>query len=113
MVLRDGLWRKDWTHLLQYGKRALAGRMLGVGGHDLVLRRSLPRQAERVIIGVITVVGRPAQVRLVEQGTLSAVIVIADLSQRSVLPPPGTEEPQLVVLDRAAQAGPDVIVPSD
>src|SRR2546422_5672713 len=115
MVLRDGFGRNEGkgTHLLQYGKRTLAGRVLGVGEHDLVFRRGLQRQAERVVSGIITVVGRPAQVWLVEQRALSLVVVIAHLIQRSVLPPAGAEEPQLVPLDRAAQPAPDVVVPSD
>ena len=59
------------------------------------------------------VVGRPAQIRLVEHGALSLVVVIARLIERSVLLPDGTEEPQLVLLDRAAKPSSDVVVPFD
>ncbi len=46
MVFRDGFWRKEGTHLLQNCKGTLAGRMLRMGKDDLVLRRSLRREAE-------------------------------------------------------------------
>src|SRR4030081_2640782 len=100
MVLRDGFGRNEGkgTHLLQYGKRALAGPVLGVGEHDLLFRRGLQRPAQRVVLGAITLVGRSAEVWLVEQGALSLVIVIAHLIEGSVLPPAGAEEPQLVPL---------------
>ena len=115
MVLRDGFGRNEGkrTDLLQYGKRTLAGRVLSVGEHDFVFRRGLRCQADRVVGRIITVVSGPAHVWLVEQRALSLVVVIAHLIQGSVLPPAGTEEPQLVSFDRAAEPSPDVIVPSD
>ena len=87
--------------------------MLGVGGHNLVLRRDLPREADRGVLGEITVVGPPAQVGLVEQGALSLVVVITHLKDGSVLRPGGAEEPHLVPLDRPPHASPDVIVTSN
>src|SRR5262245_531980 len=113
MVLRHGFWSEDWAHLLQNGERTLAGRMLRVRKHDLVLCGSLQREAARVIAGVITVVRRPIQVRFVEQRALPLVVVIANLVERSVLSSRGREEPQFVAFDRTAQPSPDVVVPSD
>src|SRR5882672_966231 len=79
MMLRGSFGRTELirrTGCFQNGKHTLAGRVLGVGGDDLVLLSGLPRETERGVLGVIMVVGSPAQVRLVEQRTLSLVVVI-------------------------------------
>ena len=93
MVRRNGLGRKDGTHLLQNGKLTLAGGMLREGEVDFVFLGGLPREADRAVGGVITIVGRPAQVRLIEQRALQLVVIIAHLIAGSVLPPESGEEP--------------------
>src|SRR6266850_5824912 len=113
MMLRGSFGRTDLIihpSRFQNGKHTLTARVLGVGGHDLVLRRDLPREADRSVLGKIMVEGLPAQVGLVEHTTLSLVVVIAHLIDGPVLNPAGREEPQLVLLDRAAQPAPDVMI---
>src|SRR5438034_1779204 len=107
MMLRGSFGRTELisrTSCFQNRKHTLAGRVLGVGGDYLVLLRGLPREADRGVLGVIMVEGSPAQVWLVEQSALPLVVVIASLIDGSVFHPAGAEEPQLVPLDRAAQA---------
>src|SRR5439155_26822831 len=96
MMFRGSLGRTELigrTGCFQNGKHTLAARVLGVGGDYLVLLRGLPREAERGVLGVIMVVGSPAQVWLVEQGALSLVVVIASLIDGSVFHAAGSEEP--------------------
>src|SRR6266571_2626453 len=100
MVGRGGFGRKDGTHLLQKRKYTLAGRVLRVGQVDFVFRSHLPREADRVVRGIITVVGAPGQVGLIEQRVLQLVVIVAYLIYGSVVPPVCNEEPQLVPLDR-------------
>src|SRR5207244_6709419 len=112
-VLGYSFWREDRTHLFQKRKRTLAGRMVGEIAHEFVLCRGLPCETKRGVLGEVVVVGRPAQVRLVEHGPLALVVVVASLIERSVLVPRRAEEPQLVLPDRAAHTSADVVVPPD
>src|SRR5207245_11322827 len=92
MMLRGSFGRTELigrTSCFQNGKHTLAGRVLGVGGDYLVLLRGLPREAQRGVLGVIMVVGSPAQVPLVEHATLSSVAVIASVLHGSVFHAPG------------------------
>ena len=113
MMLRGSFGRTELiggASCFQNRKHTLAGWVLGVGGDYLMLLRGLPREAERRVLGVIMVVGSSAQVWLVEQGTLSLVVVIASLIDGSVFHSAGAEEPQLVSLQWAAQPSADVVV---
>src|SRR2546426_8470891 len=110
MVLRGSFGSKDGAHLLQNRKYALAGWVLGVGEIHFVFRCRLPGKADRVVRGVITVVSAPAQVRLIKQGVLQLVVIVAHLIYRPVVAPVSEEEPQFVLFDRAAKPCSNVIV---
>src|SRR5262249_25587851 len=101
------------TYLLQKRKYALAGRVLGIREIHFVFGCRLPREADRVVRGVIAVVCTPAQVRLIEQRALQLVVIVAHLIYGSVLPAERSKEPQLFFFDRTANSSSNVIVFSD
>src|SRR5437879_170689 len=113
MVRRRGLGREDGTDLLQERKYTLAGWVLAVRQIHFVFRCRLPREANRVVGRVITVVGAPGQVRLVEQRVLQLVVIVAHLIYGPVVSPERGIEPQLVLFDWTANPASDVIILPD
>src|SRR2546430_3595050 len=110
MVGRGGFRRKDGTHLLQKSKYTSTGWVLVVGQVHFMFRCRLPREADRVVRRVITVVSAPRQVRLIKQCVLQLVVIVAHLIYLPVVAPVSEEEPQFVLFDRAAKPCSNVIV---